>query len=65
MSIRFWPPQLTGGNQLAIYERRRGFELGRGNREQIKSEVAGAGLEPRTARSDHSAALLPPEQIRS
>ena len=28
MSIRFWPPQLTGGSQLAIYERDRGFELG-------------------------------------
>ena len=28
MSISFWPPQLTGGSQLAIYERGRGFELG-------------------------------------
>ena len=55
-------PNWPEANQLAIYKRGRGFELG-ATEKQIQ-EVARAGLEPGTAglrvrHSDHSTTLLP------
>ena len=55
-------PNWPEANQLAIYKRGRGFELG-ATEKQIQV-VARAGLEPGTAglrvrHSDHSATLLP------
>jgi len=57
-------PKWPEANQLAIYKRGRGFELG--VTEKQTQVVARAGLEPGTAglrvrRADHSATLLPPE----
>ena len=59
-------PNWPEANQLAIYKRGRGFELGR-TEKQIQ-EVVRARLEPGTAElrvrhADHSA-TLPPESLR-
>ena len=56
-------PNWPDANQLAIYKRGRGFELG-ATEKQIQV-VARAGLEPGTAglrvrHADHSATLAPP-----
>ena len=60
-------PDWPEANQLAIYKRRRGFELGA--TEKQSQVVVRAGLEPETAglrvrHSDHSATLPPLDVLR-